>query len=190
MAEHKPRFSAEWEALAIVAGKLAEARADRPDAAIWKIIAADWQWVLTHQGEPAFGQNQAARIACTAAAAERARKQLPEVGIGDPSMLHYSDRIALPDRTLAFLEKYELLAAIAWHEARITPSGRPMIALVTEINIQWGRGPRGTGAILTDLDDKAAETLPTPAAPAPAVQTPLPSRRPPAAPQPQQARLI
>ena len=188
-----PRFADAWDALASVAGKMAEVRAGKPDAEIWRIIAADWQWVITHEGSPGFGRNSDARIAAARAAAERAREPLANHGIGDPAMLHYADRLMLTNEALSRLEKYELLAAIAWHEARIGPSGLPMIAVVTQINIEHGRKPRAAGAEIIPIE-KAAAADPKPAAPAKterAEKIPPPTHIAPARhPAPQQARLI
>jgi len=181
-----PRFAHQWEALAVIAARMADARAGKADAPIWVTIAADWQWVITHEGTPRFGHDVEPRKAVTARATERALAPLRDLGIGDPAMLHQSDRLGLPESTLLLLEKYELLEAIAWHEARITASGRPMIAIVTEVNIAMGRPPRARQA---DLAAPASHPeLPVPPAP-PTLPTPKPPRPTPAS-EPQQARLL
>ena len=192
MTSPGPRFAHAWDALASVAAKMAEVRAAKPDAEIWRLIAADWHWVITHEGAPGFGHNSEARISAARAAAERAREPLAKHGIGDPAMLHYADRLMLTNEALSRLEKYELLAAIAWHEARIGPSGLPMIAVVTQINIEHGRKPRAVESEIAATDKRAAAAEPTPPPKSErAEKIPPPTHIAPARhPEPQQARLI
>jgi len=186
MIARRPRFADAWEALHIVAGKMATLHAGKPVETSWRAIVADWAWVLTHEGAPASLEHAEARIAASRASEEHAHRELLSRGIQEAWKLQSWQRLMLDDVALAFLEKYELLAAIAWHEARRGPDGRTMIALVTDINIAMGARPRGLGipadpapAVRPIKPPATPAELPTPAAPRPAL-----------VPEPQQARLI
>lgn len=187
MTANRPRFADQWAALAAVASKMVGVRAGKPDAPAWAAITADWDYVMTHARSSDARADPSARVEAAATAVIRARAQLAEIAIHDPDSLLQHDRLALTDSALALVEKHDLLSALAWHETRTDRLGRPMILLVTEVNIALGVSPPSVRIEQDRAEPRADRRDVAPEDESPARVFALPTS---AEPKPQQARLI